>query len=473
MSAAGRLTDLFATLGVAARCTADELKAGYRLAAMAAHPDTGGSHEQFLVVGLAYEVLNDPQLRRLYESCHELDHLLAIGLASVDITVVERLVSSISRDVMLSSFPLELRLEVSELLARAARSLSGWNQGDPNGPDDEDESDDDVDWDDVSGDPDSQDEYDDWDDYGDDDSDHDIRDEYGVPGSQTWEEATSEWRATWRDVVRSQLDFAAATMDGWPSLRQNLLEERDTRAGRRLLHRAYLSYCTLRMIDDHARSDQYFGDPPDEVWAAAARALAMLPDIVSSIRSVGERVERSYNVKTVSYFRRRLDEVTREMARRGQSPPRPARAPRRSEPRPASPVACRECARPVLWTLAVCAAHATDAEFEQARLAAGDLRCCSTTLSGGPCRALPVPYMGVCSRHGGNTDVVARRAEYSQRAAAEREEESKRAAGVDAPSGRGRTVVGSMGVALGAVLVISGHPWGLVLVPLAALLWMS
>jgi hypothetical protein len=55
---AGRQTPDMALLGLTAMpADVKELVRAYRRAALAAHPDTGGSHEQFLALNLAYERL--------------------------------------------------------------------------------------------------------------------------------------------------------------------------------------------------------------------------------------------------------------------------------------------------------------------------------------------------------------------------------------------------------------------------------
>ncbi|MFD1212379.1 J domain-containing protein [Arthrobacter sp. GCM10027362] len=54
-------------LGVPTNATERQIKAAYRKAARATHPDRGGDAAHFHEVTLAYEVLSDPQARRLYD----------------------------------------------------------------------------------------------------------------------------------------------------------------------------------------------------------------------------------------------------------------------------------------------------------------------------------------------------------------------------------------------------------------------
>ena len=61
----------YATLNVKANATADEIKRGYRAMAKRWHPDVNHDPDattMFKRIGAAYDVLNDPQKRRLYDA---------------------------------------------------------------------------------------------------------------------------------------------------------------------------------------------------------------------------------------------------------------------------------------------------------------------------------------------------------------------------------------------------------------------
>lgn len=60
------MEDLFAVLGVPRGTSGDDLKRAWRVAARAAHPDGGGSHEAFLRVQHAWEILSDSDLSAAY-----------------------------------------------------------------------------------------------------------------------------------------------------------------------------------------------------------------------------------------------------------------------------------------------------------------------------------------------------------------------------------------------------------------------
>jgi curved DNA-binding protein CbpA len=73
MSSRQRIVDLYRVLGIGRHATAAEVAAGYKAAVRSAHPDAGGSHEQFLLVDLARRVLSDSWLRARYDSLLAVD----------------------------------------------------------------------------------------------------------------------------------------------------------------------------------------------------------------------------------------------------------------------------------------------------------------------------------------------------------------------------------------------------------------
>jgi len=73
---AGKRRSLYDLLGVASSASADDIRAGYRRAARATHPDAGGSEGAFRQVTAAYRVLGDPDRR------HRYDERLAAGRAA-------------------------------------------------------------------------------------------------------------------------------------------------------------------------------------------------------------------------------------------------------------------------------------------------------------------------------------------------------------------------------------------------------
>uniref|UniRef100_A0A0E0K354 J domain-containing protein n=2 Tax=Oryza punctata TaxID=4537 RepID=A0A0E0K354_ORYPU len=64
-------TKYYEVLGVSKTATQDELKKAYRKAAIKNHPDKGGDPEKFKELAQAYEVLNDPEKREIYDQYGE------------------------------------------------------------------------------------------------------------------------------------------------------------------------------------------------------------------------------------------------------------------------------------------------------------------------------------------------------------------------------------------------------------------
>lgn len=60
--------DYYSTLGVAKNATNDEIKKAYRSMAMKHHPDRGGDEKKFKEINKAYDVLSDPEKKRMVDA---------------------------------------------------------------------------------------------------------------------------------------------------------------------------------------------------------------------------------------------------------------------------------------------------------------------------------------------------------------------------------------------------------------------
>ena len=64
---AGSTPDYYKTLGVSKDASADDIKKAFRKLARTHHPDAGGDEAKFKEINEAYEVLSDPQKRKMYD----------------------------------------------------------------------------------------------------------------------------------------------------------------------------------------------------------------------------------------------------------------------------------------------------------------------------------------------------------------------------------------------------------------------
>jgi DnaJ family protein A protein 2 len=64
-------TKYYEVLGVSKTASSDEIKKAFRKAALKEHPDKGGDPEKFKDMTVAYEVLSDPEKRKLYDQYGE------------------------------------------------------------------------------------------------------------------------------------------------------------------------------------------------------------------------------------------------------------------------------------------------------------------------------------------------------------------------------------------------------------------
>ncbi|KAL3622309.1 DNAj domain protein [Castilleja foliolosa] len=64
-------TKYYEILGVSKNASPNDLKKAYHKLAIRNHPDKGGDPEKFKEIAQAYEVLNNPEKRGIYDQCGE------------------------------------------------------------------------------------------------------------------------------------------------------------------------------------------------------------------------------------------------------------------------------------------------------------------------------------------------------------------------------------------------------------------
>jgi len=77
-------TELYDLLGVTPKATEKEIKQAYRKKALTHHPDKGGDEEEFKKLNVAFEILSDPQKRKVYDRFGK-NGLKSSGVVSDDI----------------------------------------------------------------------------------------------------------------------------------------------------------------------------------------------------------------------------------------------------------------------------------------------------------------------------------------------------------------------------------------------------
>jgi curved DNA-binding protein CbpA len=65
--------DPYATLNLPRSANAASIKSAYRTAVQTAHPDRGGAPDQFVTIVRAFDLLSDPEARRLYDETGDVD----------------------------------------------------------------------------------------------------------------------------------------------------------------------------------------------------------------------------------------------------------------------------------------------------------------------------------------------------------------------------------------------------------------
>lgn len=111
--------DLYDELGVDRDATPDEIRDAYRREAKKAHPDVGGTAEQFGALTRAYDILSDKGKRERYDRTgqadEQLDNTDAQAMSMLD-NLLEKYLQS--DDIVHTDVVKDMRRELGDMLAR-------------------------------------------------------------------------------------------------------------------------------------------------------------------------------------------------------------------------------------------------------------------------------------------------------------------------------------------------------------------
>lgn len=78
------MNDLYDVLGVPKNATQSDIDKAYKEKALQKHPDAGGEHDSFIVLAEAYEILSDPQKRRVYDTSGHTGEIKSVYEAAIE-----------------------------------------------------------------------------------------------------------------------------------------------------------------------------------------------------------------------------------------------------------------------------------------------------------------------------------------------------------------------------------------------------
>jgi curved DNA-binding protein CbpA len=350
------ITDLYGVLGVTESAPADEVAAAYRRAARDAHPDSGGSHEKFLLVDLARRVLTDPSERAFYDRVLSVARLLAsprvqaVADGAVAAEVFDELARAASELEPLAG--VAVTIELREMLAAVTSGLAELLEALPR-----------------------------------------RREQAGASTGRSRsqrrdprEEPDVDWQAMADEMRWQSAQQGFAMLRDWVALREQLMDPHlSVAVGRRLLHQAFVIYGMLRRAEEtlfDRRRRRLVRDEKHELQLEYA-VLFLAVDCAAVISDVGVRVGRHYSTKPPAYFDRRLDEVVGLLRARGWDELLNKAGDHRRSPRP--PITPCRCGAAPLIGAPTCWEHSDHAVRRAAQEQAGAGRCAAQSQAGRPC----------------------------------------------------------------------------------------
>lgn len=122
------MTDLYETLGVERTATTENIRAAFRNKAKQAHPDAGGSPEEFHAISQAAAVLTAPRKRARYDATGDStdkasnDHAAAMNIIT---SMVEQILGQINDDLIVDDLVEKMRIAAREREQNIRNDIEG------------------------------------------------------------------------------------------------------------------------------------------------------------------------------------------------------------------------------------------------------------------------------------------------------------------------------------------------------------
>ena len=266
------LPDFYALLDLPQHASEAEILDAYRKGAKKAHPDTGGSHEQFLRLGVAKRILCDASERRRYDAVLDLESALR-DVASID--TIRGALKRVQSVLVGWRCPIEISGEVAKVAELAIRRLAEAPPAEPHGSYDRQH------WSAASN----------------------SAGSYAPEADDT----LRDWNIWHRDTV-------SEAMQEWPTIVQGL-RMRNTKAEvRHLLYRGYQIYSLLR----RAQSMSGYGPTAssDDLRHCFHVSTALV-EVTQVLKATAHEFDLTYSFKPDSWLAQQVTRVGIALQQRG------------------------------------------------------------------------------------------------------------------------------------------------------------
>jgi DnaJ-class molecular chaperone len=90
--------DLYRILGIKRTASLEQIQAAFRAKAKSAHPDAGGSNEEFEAISRAKRILSDPHLRLTYDNTGEAEAERVDTRRAEALSMIEAMIAKMIND---------------------------------------------------------------------------------------------------------------------------------------------------------------------------------------------------------------------------------------------------------------------------------------------------------------------------------------------------------------------------------------